>query len=266
MAKIFILSTAPLVRFSCCVYQYFQTSVTTEHRSQVGKMYGDVRDTFKLGVKQGAPHSHTRNSMTHGNVTITAVAWSPPQIVKGGKASGGDSSGEETKVRYHDSLVAAAGSNGVIAVWNAKQAFFSEGSGESSTLANQQPEAILSQEHTRAVNSLAWHPKRPGIILTASQVSNAQSTRHIISPISNSFGCDRMRRSSCGSDAKLYQNRDEKVIPRNGSVSLTWPRIRVHESIHGFAKVPLNQKVKQYARSNGASSKTMVRKICSIIL
>lgn len=133
-------------------------------------MYGDVRDTFKLGVKQGTHHSHTRNSMTHGNVTITAVAWSPPQIGKGRMQGAGDT-GEETKIRYNDSLVAAAGSNGVIAVWNAKHAFFSEGSGESSTLANQQPEAILSQEHTRAVNSLAWHPKRPGILLSASQVS-----------------------------------------------------------------------------------------------
>lgn len=143
--------------------------MTTEHRSQVEKMYGDVRDTFKLGVKQ-APHSHARNTMTHGNVTITAVAWSPPQVIKG-KPSGGDV-GEENKVRYNDSLVAAAGSNGVIVVWNANHVFFSEGSGESSTLANQQPEAILAQEHTRAVNSLAWHPKRPGIMLTASQVSN----------------------------------------------------------------------------------------------
>lgn len=142
--------------------------MTTEHRSQVGKMYGDVRDTFKLGMKQ-SPHSHARNSMTHGNVTITAVAWSPPQVMKG-KVSSVDG-GEEHKVGYTDSLVAAAGSNGAIAVWNAKQSFFSEGSGESSTLANQQPESILTQEHTRAVNSLAWHPKRPGVILTASQVS-----------------------------------------------------------------------------------------------
>ena len=109
--------------------------------------------------------------MAHGNVTITAVAWSPPQIGKG-KAQGGDN-GEESRIRYTDSLVAAGGSNGVIAVWNAKQAFFSEGSGESSTLANQLPEGILSQEHTRAVNSLDWHPKRPGILLSASQVSKS---------------------------------------------------------------------------------------------
>lgn len=111
--------------------------------------------------------------MGHGNVTITTVEWSPPQIGRGGKGVGSDS-GEEKGVRVTDSLVAAAGSNGVIAVWNAKQAFFSEGSGESSTLANQRPEAILSQEHTRAVNSLAWHPKRPGILLSASQDSTVK--------------------------------------------------------------------------------------------
>ena len=108
--------------------------------------------------------------MGHANVTITTVEWSPPQVRRGGKVTGGEA-GEEKGVRVTDSFVAAAGSNGAIAIWNAKQAFFSEGSGESSTLANQRPEAILSQEHTRAVNSLAWHPKRPGILLSASQVS-----------------------------------------------------------------------------------------------
>ena len=134
-------------------------------------MYGDVRDTFKIGGKQ-SPHSHARNSMGHANVTITTVEWSPPQVGRGGKGAEGNSA-EEKGLRVTDSLVAAAGSNGVIAIWNAKQAFFSEGNGESSTLANQRPEAILSQEHTRAVNSLAWHPKRPGILLSASQVSVA---------------------------------------------------------------------------------------------
>lgn len=154
----------------CFHKKHFQTSVTNEHRSQVGKMYGDVRDTFKLGVKQ-APHA--RNTI-HGSATVTAVEWSPPQIQKG--------DGDETQ--YSDSLVAAASSNGVICVWNARQTFFSEGTGESSTLQNQTPEAILGQEHTRAVNSLAWHPKRPGVLLSASQVRKAlffsSSRLHIV--------------------------------------------------------------------------------------
>jgi hypothetical protein len=146
-------------------WQHFQASVVPpDHRSQVGKMYGDVRETFKLSVKQPAP----RNPMAHANVVVTSVAWSPPQENPDANLErGGHDPTDETS----DTLFAAAGSNGVVVVWNARQAFFSEGSGGSSTLANQQPEAILSQEHTRAVNCLAWHPRRPGLLLTASQVS-----------------------------------------------------------------------------------------------
>ena len=150
--------------------------MTNEHRSQVGKMYGDVRDTFKLGVKQ-APHA--RNTI-HGSAIVTAVEWSPPQIRNNYNKGDSGTTGEETNnynnsnrtttQHYSDSLVAVAASNGVICIWNAKQTFFSDGTGESSTLQNQQPEAILGQVHTRAVNSLAWHPKRPGILLSASQV------------------------------------------------------------------------------------------------
>ena len=98
-----------------------------------------------------------------------------------------------------ESLVAAAGSNGVVLVWRAKRLLFSDygktnatntknksgnrfniagvGQGKlsSSSAAHlakqqrtQQPEGILS-EHTRAVNGLAWHPTRSGLLLTASQ-------------------------------------------------------------------------------------------------
>ena len=139
-------------------FQFFQAQVSDRGTE---KAYGDVRDAFKLGAKQ----TSAVNAMTHANVQVTAVAWSPPQV-----RSGHTGEPEEAKIQYTDSLVAAAGSSGVIAVWNASSAFFSEGSGESSTLANQQPEAILGQEHARAVNCLAWHPKRPGLLLSASQV------------------------------------------------------------------------------------------------
>jgi WD40 repeat protein len=100
-----------------------------------------------------------------------------------------------------ESLVAAAGSNGVVVVWRAKRLLFSDygktntntntknksgnrfniagvGQGKSSSSSSaahlakqqrtQQPEGILS-EHTRAVNGLAWHPTRSGLLLTASQ-------------------------------------------------------------------------------------------------
>jgi WD40 repeat protein len=106
--------------------------------------------------------------MVHGNVIVTYVAWSLPQNKgkEGGHEMGELPNKEDEDI---DSLIAAAGSNGIVAIWNARQLLFSQGNGGSSTMANQQPEAILNQ-HTRAVNSLAWHPRRPGLLLTASQV------------------------------------------------------------------------------------------------
>ena len=95
-------------------------------------------------------------------------------------------------MKEDDSLVAAAGSNGVVVVWSAKRLLFSDsGKAPSPTKAGgrfisknlassssaaflakkqrkQQPEGILNQ-HTRAVNGMAWHPTRSGLLLTASQ-------------------------------------------------------------------------------------------------
>lgn len=80
------------------------------------------------------------------NVVITDVAWSLPQIIT-----------EENTNPF--SLVAAAGSNGMIVVWSADNLLE-----KGSTV----PEAVLSQ-HSRAVNRLDWHPIRPGLLLSASQ-------------------------------------------------------------------------------------------------
>jgi len=92
-----------------------------------------------------------------------------------------------------DSLVAAAGSNGVVVVWRAEEALLGTTSGRERSFQQQarahgrqrhgtaaapspasaatigQPEAVL-MEHSRAVNRLAWHPtgRRPGMLLTAS--------------------------------------------------------------------------------------------------
>lgn len=156
--------------------QYFQASLSKDRTKDYHG--GGSLDVFKLGVKQ--PSRSGRSMMAYGNVIINEVAWSPPQTKEQSPSSTGSyqeaKSADEDMDSQEDSaggtLVAAGGSNGVIAIWNAKQTFFSGGSKASSTVANQQPEAILSQEHTQAVNSLAWHPKRPGILLSASQVSN----------------------------------------------------------------------------------------------
>jgi WD40 repeat protein len=81
-----------------------------------------------------------------------------------------------------ESLVAAAGSNGVIVVWSAatllsphtptasstgRAPHHSPSSSRHSSIQVVNPEAVLSQ-HTRAVHRLAWHPKLP-LLLSASQ-------------------------------------------------------------------------------------------------
>ena len=98
---------------------------------------------------------------------------------------------QELRRPNSDSLVAAAGSNGVVVVWRAEEALLGESGRErnfqqqarghdrqrhgaaapspASVATIGQPEAVL-MEHSRAVNRLAWHPtgRRPGMLLTAS--------------------------------------------------------------------------------------------------
>lgn len=167
------------------ISQHFQTAVAPDN-AQMAKIYEDkqhrgpsLRDTFGLAAKQ-TPASHQSN-MTSINVVITDVAWSKPQLYlrddvhttdkddshhRDSSASSHHSTSKK-KEEYLDSIVAAAGSNGVVVVWSARRAFL-DGDESSSSMANQQPEAILTQ-HSRAVNRLAFHPKRPGLLLTASQ-------------------------------------------------------------------------------------------------
>jgi WD repeat-containing protein 24 len=176
------------------INQHFQTAVTQDMAKiyEQDKQRGSfVRDTFGLASKEApAPH---QNMVSNVNVVITDVAWSKPQQCSSRynqRDSGiaNDIVGEDshhlesssTSTSQHrkrkkednmDSIIAAAGSNGVVVVWSARSAFLleSDGSTSSSMVNHQQPEAILSQ-HSRAVNRLAWHPRRPGLLLTASQV------------------------------------------------------------------------------------------------
>jgi hypothetical protein len=63
--------------------------------------------------------------------------------------------------RLRTSMIAAAGSNGIIVLWNAAPLLDATGS----TLT---PTAILNQ-HNRQVNRLAWHPGNDLLLLSASQ-------------------------------------------------------------------------------------------------
>jgi len=167
------------------------------------KQRGSLRDTFGLVAKQSPAAPRQSNMNNNVNVVITDVAWSKPQRYNQHRSSSGEDSnatemmddnnphhphqhqnrhrdsspvlvaasvgGSKKKEEVLDSIIAAAGSNGVVVVWSARRAFFEIIDGSSSSMANQQPEAILSQ-HSRAVNRLAWHPRRSGLLLTASQV------------------------------------------------------------------------------------------------
>ncbi|KAL3937841.1 MAG: hypothetical protein SGARI_001973 [Bacillariaceae sp.] len=184
--------------------QHFYSAVSTESSAgssvirksgNAPRRYGDVRDAFQLGPTAAAARSASANMM--GNISISKVAWSHAVDLsdtmtttpgtsatiaeKKALSHHGDNSQhkQQASTEEKDSFVAVAGSNGVVVVWSAKQLLFSDpakattsGRGRnnaiSSTQFNQQPEGILSQ-HTRAVNSLAWHPKRAGFLLTASQ-------------------------------------------------------------------------------------------------
>lgn len=174
------------------ISQHFQTAVADS--AQMAKIFEEkqrgsfVRDTFGLAAAaKQSPNPHQSN-MSNVNVVITDVAWSKPQRYKGPGAGGAGDEGNtpemvmeddeeprgvgtpsnKKKEEVLDSIVAAAGSNGAVVVWSARRSFLADGDGSASSMANQQPEAILSQ-HSRAVNRLAWHPRRPGLLLSASQ-------------------------------------------------------------------------------------------------
>jgi WD40 repeat protein len=140
------------------IAHHFQTTPITSNSHNVGQMgriYEDVRNTFSQDpFNLRAQPSPTAPAGTVINVVITDVAW-----------SGHQNEADETSDTER-TWIAAAGSNGVIVVWHAEALLWSSGH------ASIPPEAILSQ-HVRAVNRLAWHPTRPGILLSASQDATA---------------------------------------------------------------------------------------------
>lgn len=102
------------------------------------------------------------------NIVITDVAWSHG-ITDEDHPQYGKTHDDNT---ISSSLIAAAGSNGVIVVWSA--ATLLEGVTSSNTVpatnSSVAPEAVLTQ-HVRAVNRLKWHPALYGLLLSASQDS-----------------------------------------------------------------------------------------------
>jgi WD repeat-containing protein 24 len=116
------------------------------------KRYGDIRDTFNLRAAGPA-----QTMMPNASAVVTDVAWSAVQ-----------SDGSQ--------VIAAAGSNGLIVVWDALDLM----TGVNPAI-GPQPEAVLSQ-HSMPVNRLAWHPSsnKAGLLLSASQDETVKLwVRHI---------------------------------------------------------------------------------------
>jgi WD40 repeat protein len=169
------------------VAQHFQTNVASTGTNAdsraasadpMGRIYGDVRDTFSpafgiLGQRTGA----TQASSNGANVILTDVAWStgtgspqqpaPRQTYPAEKKNKNNKNknikNKNNKNKNDTSLIAAAGSNGAIVVWSAETLLQTAESGRFPA-----PDALLNK-HVRAVNRLAWHPRRPGLLLSASQ-------------------------------------------------------------------------------------------------
>ena len=159
-----------------------------------------------------ASESYETGSIYHSKGKRKSSRFQDPKSLNDDD-DGDNFAASDESMKEDDSLVAAAGSNGVVVVWSAKKLFFSDfgmplaakaGGGFISTntkpsaafLAktqrSQQPEGILNQ-HTRAVNCMAWHPTRSGLLLTASQDGSIKlwERRVLARPEPNEEGGDK---------------------------------------------------------------------------
>ncbi len=118
---------------------------------------GDTRSSRGSIFSPNEPATPSASTLV--NVVITDVAWNCGSNSEA-EMDGSRHSSSSTKsiITSDGSLIAAAGSNGLIVVWNA----------DSLLAGSNAPEVVLSQ-HARAVNRLDWHPTRPGLLLSASQ-------------------------------------------------------------------------------------------------
>jgi WD40 repeat protein len=132
----------------------------------------NLRDFALGGRSTTVPSASTLQNDTA--VVISDVAWSSGRTrsaVSNTEKDGSMHSPEwqsksedgefgDRRRRLRTSMIAAAGSNGIIALWNAAPLLDATG--------NTAPVAILNQ-HNRQVNRLAWHPGNDHILLSASQ-------------------------------------------------------------------------------------------------
>jgi hypothetical protein len=151
------------------------------------------KDRAKSG--NGSTHSNASSSNSSSSKKQHGKNHPPKHTSTGGKQGGQQhkvdnatatkGTEQDSDIGTGTSLIAAAGSNGVIVVWTAETLL------ENETGQFPAPDAILSQ-HARAVNRLAWHPRRPGLLLSASQ----DGTVILWERQRNNISADQQRRQS----------------------------------------------------------------------
>ena len=190
------------------VAQYFSHGINNSGAPPSQHYQPSLRDAFNRNASMSkSQHGH---SGARADVVITDVAWGPKFMFRkdGNNAmssianeGNGVTSGIDNSMQYDidsnnttvdstskvsesidksHSLIAASASNGVVVIWQAQKLMntnisdnsdqYNSGWKRSNDSGMGQPEAILS-EHSRAVNRLAWHPTKFGMLLTASQDS-----------------------------------------------------------------------------------------------
>lgn len=115
-----------------------QDQQQSQHHSSPFSVFASQPQQQQSGMVPSLPRQHHQL-----HLVLTDVAWNC--------VSPDDNS--------NSSLIAAAGSNGVIVVWQASSFL---------NLSVPMPEVILTQ-HTRAVNRLTWHPSRPDLLCSGGQ-------------------------------------------------------------------------------------------------
>ena len=181
---------------------YYSSSSSIRHNSIRGSQRGSQRGSKVGGSNLVADPGLDESSRSINTVNADMYEQSKHQkgrrrVIRQDLKRSEDDDGNRADIladesmEEDDSLVAAAGSNGVVIVWSAKRLLFTDSgkglatktgggfisatslsSASAAFLAEkqqmQQPEGILNQ-HIRAVNGMAWHPIRSGLLLTASQ-------------------------------------------------------------------------------------------------
>lgn len=179
-----------------------------------------------LQQQQQNDYEASHHTTSHGEVAIATSGSSSHESTKGRKKHSGrrkNSFNRKPSENSRGSLIAAAGSNGVILVWNAETLLdlLTQTPSDSVASESQQqpqqnqplaPDAVLSQ-YGRDINRLAWHPTKHGLLLSASQDGTVRLwERRKLLPSDNENGPNDPNEIPASHDGASFN----KITPRVG--------------------------------------------------